>query len=194
MIKLRYGNTNTFYIPGNDGGIRIDTDYAGTIQGFFRAIKAAGIGTGDIRYLIATHFHPDHIGIAGELQELGITPAVIDVQMPHIHFSDHIFAREKHPGHKMIDENAVKVISITGSRAFLEDLGIAGEIVHTPSHSEDSISVLLDDGDCFVGDLERREYLDSYGENAPLKADWDHILSYEPKRVFFAHSPEYILR
>ena len=29
MKKLRYGNTNTFYIDGNNGGLLVDTDYAG---------------------------------------------------------------------------------------------------------------------------------------------------------------------
>jgi hypothetical protein len=43
MIKLRYGNTNTFYIPGSDGGLLVDTDWAGTLPLFFKAIKTAGI-------------------------------------------------------------------------------------------------------------------------------------------------------
>ena len=30
MIKLRYGNTNTFFIPGSEGGLLVDTDWAGT--------------------------------------------------------------------------------------------------------------------------------------------------------------------
>ena len=39
MIRLKYGNTNTFYVPGKSGGLLIDTDYAGTLQAFFRALK-----------------------------------------------------------------------------------------------------------------------------------------------------------
>jgi len=30
MKKLRYGNTNTFFLEGSNGGLLIDTDYAGT--------------------------------------------------------------------------------------------------------------------------------------------------------------------
>lgn len=32
-------------------------------------------------------------------------------------------------------------------------MGISGEIVPTPGHSDDSISVVLDDGSAFTGDL-----------------------------------------
>ncbi len=69
MKKLRYGNTNTFYIVGVKGGLLIDTDYAGTLPQFFKAIKTACIGINDISYMLATHYPPDHIGIVSELQK-----------------------------------------------------------------------------------------------------------------------------
>ena len=65
---------------------------------------------------------------------------------------------------------------------------ISGEIVSTPSHSEDSISFILDNGDCFVGDLEPIDYLPAYGDNPALKADWDQVLSRHPKRIFYGHA------
>ena len=40
VSKLRYGNTNTFLIRGKSGYLLIDTDYAGTIQAFYGAIKS----------------------------------------------------------------------------------------------------------------------------------------------------------
>ena len=38
-IKLKYGNTNTFFIRGMSGNLLVDTDYAGTLPAFYRAIK-----------------------------------------------------------------------------------------------------------------------------------------------------------
>ncbi|HAO69061.1 MAG TPA: hypothetical protein DCR31_03190, partial [Ruminococcaceae bacterium] len=58
MIRLRYGNTNTFYIPGAGGGLLVDTDWAGTLPQFFRAIKAAGIEMKAITTMLVTHYHP----------------------------------------------------------------------------------------------------------------------------------------
>ena len=72
-------------------------------------------------------------------------------------------------------------------------MGIGGEIVSTPSHSRDSVSVLLDDGDCFVGDLERRAVLDGYEDNPQLRLDWDTVTARRPKRIFYAHGREEIL-
>ena len=63
MIKLKYGNTNTFFIKGSQGGLLIDTDYAGTMPAFYKAMKNASIGLTDIKYVIATHYHPDHMGL-----------------------------------------------------------------------------------------------------------------------------------
>ena len=190
MKKLRYGNTNTFYIAGAKGGLLIDTDYAGTLPQFFKAIKTACIDISDISYMLATHYHPDHIGIVSALQKLGVTLVIVDVQNDAVHFADEIFFRDKRLNYKPINENEAKVIRCAESRSFLRSIGISGEIIHTPSHSEDSVSIILDDGNCIVGDLEPAEYLAAYDHNPRLKSDWEQIMSYHPKRILFAHANE----
>ena len=190
MIKLRYGNTSTFFLPGAHGGLLLDTDWAGTLPQFFKAIKAAGIEMKAITTLLVTHYHPDHMGLAGELQRLGVKLLIVDVQRPFVHASDAIFARDKRLDYRAVDENAAEVISCAESRAVLKALGIDGEIIHTPSHSEDSISLLLDDGNCLVGDLEPLAYLTGYDGNPALKSDWDQIMRRHPKRILYAHANE----
>lgn len=189
MIKLKYGNTNTFYIPGDTGGLLVDTDYAGTLAAFYKTLKRNGIQVKDIRYVLATHYHPDHIGLVGELMKQGVKLLLIDVQKDLVHFSDRIFARDMLPYAPIREEDAT-VISCEESRVFLAGMGISGEIIHTPSHSPDSVSLVLDDGECFVGDLEPLEYLAAYEENAALKNDWERILSFRPARVYYAHANE----
>lgn len=193
MIKLKYGNTNTFYIQCNNSGLLIDTDYAGTLSAFYQAIKAENITLRDIKYVLATHYHPDHIGLVSILMKLGVKLLLIDVQAESVHFADKIFARERHLGYTPIDESQATIISLDSSRAFLQKLSISGEIIHTPSHSEDSISVILDNGDCFVGDLEPVEYLSAYDNNTALEQDWHSIMSRQPRRIFYAHANEKIL-
>ncbi|MBQ1406186.1 MAG: MBL fold metallo-hydrolase [Oscillospiraceae bacterium] len=190
MIKLRYGNTNTFYIPGSDGGLLVDTDWAGTLPLFFKAIKTAGIEMKAITTLLVTHYHPDHMGLAGELQRLGVKLLVVDVQRLFVHASDEIFARDKHLSYRAVDESAATVISCAESRDVLKGLGIDGEILHTPSHSEDSVSLALDDESCLVGDLEPLAYLAGYEENPALKSDWEQLMRRRPKRILYAHANE----
>ena len=193
MIRLKYGNTNTFFIPGKSGGLLIDTDYAGTLQAFFRALKTNHLELDDISYVMPTHCHPDHVGLIGELQKLGVRLLLIDTQLATVHFPDEILGRDKHLRYVSIDENQATVIPCDESREFLRSIGIEGEIISTPSHSEDSVSVILDGGECFVGDLEPYEYLDGYDDNPQLENDWDLILSMKPKRILYAHANEKVL-
>lgn len=190
VTKLKYGNTNTFFIRGELGNILIDTDYAGTLPAFYKAIKAHGIKIGDMDYVLATHYHPDHIGLVSELMDQGVKLLILDTQISHVHFSEEIFSRDKRLNYKPISIHNATVISWDESRAFLKKLGINGEIFATPSHSDDSVSLILDSGECFVGDLEPIGYLDGYEENEKLKHDWEQIMLHSPKIIYYAHVNE----
>lgn len=191
--KLRYGNTNTFLIRGTRGNLLIDTDYAGTLPLFYKEIKAHGVGLKDISYIVATHYHPDHIGLVGELMEQGVKLLLPDTQVESIHFSDEIFSKDKHTPYVPIDKAAATIIKCEESRAFLQALGIEGEIVSTPSHSNDSISLVLDEGVCIVGDLEPIDYLGAYESNEALRKDWRLVMSYNPKVIYYAHANEKVV-
>ncbi len=43
-------------------------------------------------------------------------------------------------------------------------------------------STILDPGDCFAGDLQRREY-------NPDLDDWKRVMGFKPKRIHYAHGP-----
>ena len=194
VTKLKYGNTNTFFISGKDGGLLVDTDYAGTLSSFYKAIKEQDIKLSDITYVLATHYHPDHIGLISEVMGQNVKLLLIDTQVSFVHFSDGIFERDKRLHYKPIDINNATVIRPEESRAFLKNLGLNGEIVSTPSHSQDSISLVLDSGECFVGDLEPMEYLDGYELNESLQNDWKRIKSYSPTVIYYAHANQKILK
>ena len=191
VTKIKYGNTNTFLIKGTKANILIDTDYAGTLYAFYKAIKDNGIKISDIDYLLATHYHPDHIGIAGDLMEQGVKLIIMESQLPYVHYSDPIFAKEPYLNYKSIDESKGKILSFADASSFLFSIGIKGDIMPAPSHSEDSITITLDDGTVIAGDLEPYEYLEAYEENNKLKADWGKLLSLNPKRILYAHANEY---
>ena len=193
VTKLKYGNTNTFFIRGTVGNLLLDTDYAGTLPAFYRTIKEQDIKVCDIDYVLATHYHPDHIGLVSELMKQGVKLLLLDAQLPYVHFADEIFDRDKRLNYEAITTEDAAVISSSESRNFLKSLGISGEIIFTPSHSEDSISLILDSGECFVGDLEPIEYLDAYEENDKLKRDWELVMRYAPSAINYAHANRKIL-
>ena len=188
--QIKYGNTNTFYISNGQGGILVDTDWAWTLSAFYKAIKSKDIKLEDIHYLIITHYHPDHMGLAGELIELGIKLVVLDVQRDFIHSFDSIFQKEKHRIYKPIPDDKVIVISCKESRDFFRKLEIAGEIIYTPGHSDDCISIILNEGIAIVGDLNPVDNLPAYNENDVLRNSWNKILSYNLNIVFYGHANE----
>jgi len=193
VAKLKYGNTNTFFIHGSTGGLLIDTDYAGTLFAFYKTLKEHNLKICDINYVLATHYHPDHIGLVSELMNLGVKLLLIDTQCSFVHFADEIFSKDKKLNYEPITIEKATTISSEESRTFLKSIGINGEIVVTTSHSEDSIALILDNGECFVGDLEPIEYLSAYEHNISLKKDWDLIMNYCPKVINYAHSNKKIL-
>ena len=188
MIRLKYGNTNTFY----SSGLLVDTGYAGLMQPFYRALKENGLRMEHIQYVLATHYHPDHMGLISELMKQGVKLLLMDVQREYVHFSDHLFRRDGLP-YVPIPEASATILTCSGSRAFLAGLHISGEILYTPSHSRDSVSLVTDDGDACVGDLEPFEYIEAYGDNAALQKDWEQILAHHPRRILYAHRPESVL-
>jgi glyoxylase-like metal-dependent hydrolase (beta-lactamase superfamily II) len=188
--KIRYGNTNTFLIRGTRANLLIDTDYAGTLPAFYKAIKELGIKVSDISYVLATHYHPDHIGLVSELTDQGVKLVVMESQTDFIHYSDPIFAREPHLNYRPIDERNALILKFDEAPSFLDSLGINGNIGRTLSHSEDSIYVSLSDGTFILGDLEPLEYLEAYKDNQLLKTDWDNILKQDPKLLLYAHANE----
>lgn len=194
ITKIRYGNTNTFLIRGKKANILVDTDYAGTLPSFYKAIKENGIKVSDINYVLATHYHPDHIGLVSELMDQGVKLIIMESQTDYVHYSDPIFAKEPHLNYKPIDEGNATILRLEDAHSFLESLGINGNIGRTRSHSEDGIYVSLSDGTFILGDLEPLEYLDAYQDNHALKDDWNEILSQKPSRLLYAHANERFIR
>ena len=185
-VRLKYGNTNTYFV----GGLLVDTDMAGTLPALRRELKAQGIAPGEIQYVFATHYHPDHMGLIGELMQSGVKLLLLEHQKDFVHSSDAIYARNPKAGFVPIDECRAEVILCGESRTFLAELGIAGEIIPTKSHSPDGAALILDDGNAFVGDLEPRGFLDGYAENEALREDWDNLLRHGAKTLHYGHANE----
>lgn len=133
------------------------------------------------------------MGIVSELMQLGVKLVLLDTQVEYIHLPDEIFRRDKRTEYMPINEKEFIFVKCEESRTFLHGIGIEGEILSTPSHSNDSVFLMLDNGTCFVGDLEPINYLDAYEENIKLKEDWRLIMSHNPNIIYYAHANEKVL-
>lgn len=192
VIDIKYSNTNTYLIKGKNKYILFDTGWAGTFNLFCKTIKEKNVSVNDIEYLFISHFHPDHMGIASQIADLGVKIVVPSLQRDYVHCSDGIFLKEGNNSFVPIDDSKLTVIEIDESRAFLKEIGIDGEIIHTPGHSEDSISILLDDGSLLVGDLNPLYELPLH-KGTTIGDTWEKLIKHNPSRIFYGHAKTYIL-
>ena len=193
ITELHYSNTRTYLIHGTKGDLLWDTGWAGTFPLLCRALGERNLRLQDIRCLMISHFHPDHMGIAQEIANAGVTIAALDVQKGFLHAADGIFAREKHSRFHPIRDADVRFVPITESRAFLRELDISGEVLHTPGHSDDSISLWLDEERALlVGDLNPLYELDAH-RGTQIGTSWEKLLALKPKRVYYGHAKAALL-
>ncbi len=147
-------------------------------------LKKMGIPLREIRYALATHYHIDHAGLAEELKREGVPLLVLNVQVEAIP----IMKTWTKPWDNYVDitANGNVTISFAQSRQILSRIGIAGEILHTPGHSDHCVSLLLDDGAVFTGDLPPEVYA---FDNPVTLATWRLLREKGATRVYPAHGP-----
>ena len=81
------GMANAFLIEGDDGLTLIDAGYPGKEAAVFGAIRELGCSPDQLKYLIVTHGHPDHIGSAAAIvRETGART--------YMHPARYLFGRE----------------------------------------------------------------------------------------------------
>lgn len=187
VIELKYSNTNSYLIQGSEGYILLDTGWAGTFPLFCKALGEKNISVQDIKYILISHFHPDHMGIVQNIAKLGPVIVVFDIQQKYVHAADVILSKDKKVNFLPIADDKIKIVSIAESREFLRETGIEGEILHTPGHSDDSISLLLDDSSAFVGDLNPLYELELH-KGTEIYESWKRLLARKPVKVYYGHA------
>jgi glyoxylase-like metal-dependent hydrolase (beta-lactamase superfamily II) len=185
-----------------DGG---DPKYFGKVK---HGIERASIKPEEILLIILTHGHWDHIGSAKDIknwtraklmlhqrdlhlledsppiQPPGFTAwgkiiiALLNLYTPHIHIP------------------RFEVDIVAGDEDIsLAEFGIPGKVVYTPGHSWGSVSILLDSGEAFVGDLAMNMLpmrltpgLAVFGDDIQiLKKSWRKLLDMGARMMYPAH-------
>lgn len=151
IVNVGYRSTNFWVLSAGTSRLMVDLGWPGMFGALLANIERKDIPLREIRYGLATHYHIDHAGSAQELKQRGMRlivtleqQAAIPAMKQWTKTTDNYLDITTH-------DNVI--VALADSRAFLHDLGFAGEIVHTPGHSEDSVTLVLDTGAAFTGDL-----------------------------------------
>ncbi len=181
IVNVGYHSTNYYALDIKGGTLLVDCGWPGTMAQFTAEMKRKDISPAQIKYLLATHFHPDHAGLVEEFKKLGAKLILLENQVATLEPADPEIVSSSI---KVSRESNILLKSME-SRAFLASLGLSGEIIPTPGHSDDSVTLILDDGLAFTGDLPPRFIVRE--DDAVTKASWDKIDAHGVKQIFPAH-------
>ena len=188
IVNVGYRSTNYWVISAGRSRLLVDLGWPGMMNDLLHALQRADIPLSEIRAGFATHYHIDHAGAAEDLKQRGMPLWVFEEQVAHV---DAMAAHIK-PGqpYTPIRAGGNLVLRCADSRAKLAALGIAGEVVPTPGHSDDSVSLVLDSGECFIGDLTLEKMI---GNESPevVRASWDRLRAMGAHTVYAGHVKPY---
>jgi glyoxylase-like metal-dependent hydrolase (beta-lactamase superfamily II) len=186
IVNVGYLSTNYWVVSAGRSRILVDLGYPGTMGTMNARLKQMDIPLKEIHYALASHYHIDHAGLAQELKMKGVGLLVLETQITSIPLMKQFTKPQDHYIDISLDGNLT--ISFEESRSLLAAVGIPGEILSTPGHSDDSVSLLLDDGSAFTGDLTPLEH--AWGEAGELVvASWKMLKGKGAKLIYPGHGP-----
>ncbi|MCD6486139.1 MAG: MBL fold metallo-hydrolase [Syntrophobacterales bacterium] len=205
IIKGRVGNC---YIIKHEGTILVDAGMPGEFNKFSKRLKAIGIDPKEIKAIVITHCHWDHIGCTKKIKDMTGAKVVVQeyekdilvkgemTMPPSVTRWGKILAALLKGWSKKFSIEPSEVDIVIGEEDYsLEEFGIKGKIVFTPGHSPGSISVVLDSGEAFVGDMAMNGLPLTIGPNLPifaedmpaLKNSWRKLIDKGAKKIYPAH-------
>jgi endoribonuclease LACTB2 len=186
IVNVGYRSTNYWVISAGRSRVLVDLGWPGTMGTMRANLSRADIPLAEINFGLATHYHIDHAGLAQDLKNAGVRLLMMDVQVPFIHLMKRHIKAHDHFTELSMEGNVI--IRASESRALLHRMGIAGEILHTPGHSYDSVSLLLDDGSAFTGDLTDPGMVGAEDPDV-VRASWRLLKDRGAKHVYAGHGP-----
>ncbi|TFH18771.1 MBL fold metallo-hydrolase [Candidatus Bathyarchaeota archaeon] len=207
-INLNYFfGVNCYLLKTEFGYFLIDTGITKTRDELEKALNEAGCKLGDLKLIILTHGHTDHVGNAVYLRDkYGAKIAM--------HCGD---LRMVETGDMFVDMKGGIMMGLVGSlmKAFglasekftpdiylednqsLKEYGLDAIVIHNPGHSEGSISLLTDDGLLFCGDLfnnDKKPMKASIIQNAEmLDASVEQIKAIDTSTIYPGHGKPFTM-
>ncbi len=148
----------SFVIFGERNIYLIDSGVADSGNTILDYIRQNGYSISDIKTLILTHSHPDHIGSARNIKEKSNCEVLAhEGEKEWIENIEKQFSDRPVPGFKSFVSESVKIDKLIKDNDLVElEEGLSIKVIHTPGHSAGSISLLFENegvlicGDCLL--------------------------------------------
>jgi glyoxylase-like metal-dependent hydrolase (beta-lactamase superfamily II) len=163
VIPIKLGLVKSFILKGEKSVI-VDTGYPGNGNKILRYLHKNFIKPQDVSLIILTHGHIDHYGSAEELKtkiKVPIATHRVEVEylkkgINYIGTPIGLVGRILKSFFIRTDKSVSRPLEVDitfDNDVDLHEFGVEGRIIHTPGHTEGSISLILSGGEAIVGDL-----------------------------------------
>lgn len=220
FCRIPLGVTNCYLLRCREGYLLIDTCYPNTYLRFLKILEKKKIDIREIRYLLLTHHHEDHAGFAAKLKndtncriivhekalgplENGRTGQTMRPLNRRVRFAFLLFSLlHRNSGYPPVILSERDIVITGDNDTLLKELGIDGEILETPGHCGDSISVLLQDGSLFAGDAAMNSFKTCGVNYRPIYSEdmnevyqsWDKVKAKSARKVYPAHGRPFLIK
>ena len=186
IVNVGYRSTNFWVLSAGKSRLLVDLGWMGMFGALEAELKRKDILLKEITHGFATHFHVDHAGAAQDLKNRGMRLIVTPEQVPFISTMKQWMKPVDNYTEITLDDNVI--VPLAESRAFLGKLGFDGQLVHTRGHSDDSVSLLLDSGEVFTGDLTHPALMTEDTADLVTKS-WQTLRDMGATTVYAGHGP-----
>lgn len=184
---IQIKHVNCYLVKIKDFYIAIDAGWPGHIHEYVEALKTHNIDQGRIKYLIVTHFHPDHAGMIENIKKFGTSFILFEHQTPYIRVMENMLRNDR--SYFPLDMNSNIVLKIDETEPFFKENNIPAQAIKTAGHSDDSISVVFKDGTAFIGDLYSPDLV--MDGDYKSKQSWHDLKLKGAKAIYPAHGSPY---
>ncbi len=163
IIQIKDKIVNCYLIKAESGMFMVDCGAVFSRGGVKQALAEAGCKPGDLKLVVLTHGDYDHTGNCVYLREkYEAKIAVHPAENVALEKGDMLATRQSQQGAAL--RFFMKLGGVIMARKFkpdvllndgddLSSLGLDAKVLHTPGHTQGSISVLTAEGDLFCGDF-----------------------------------------
>ena len=186
IVNVGYDSTNYYVLGAASNRLLVDVGWPGTLPKLLAMLRRKDIALEDIGYFLITHYHPDHAGLAQELKAKGLRLIVLEQQISAIpQLKSYMKPINRYVDITLHDN---LVMPAHASRTFLNGIGVAGEIIGTPGHSDDSVTLVLDASAAFTGDLPPPGFVDQSASHT-VQRSWDALRALQVQMIYPGHGP-----
>ncbi len=188
VLALTYDSTHYYLIDCPGGRLLVDAGMPGSLPKFKAQLKTYRLDFPAIRYIMFTHNHPDHAGIIQEIKNAsGAKLLIHENQVAHLPELRTFAEKKGESNYVPIRIEKGDIVLQTPNHSVLHGLGIPGEVIETPGHSSDSVSLILDSGFAFIGDHPPFPFMDPE-RDAQWSESWKKLIDHGAQVFYPAHA------